>query len=100
MELFIYSQLIHGICNQFLSFYRSKEDGLRKFPMQFVPVLIYAYLNSVAMGDKKGCRSVETLLICIYNSEITAEDGSPKVVSFRLPVLAQASIYHEVSVCQ
>ncbi|XP_055917940.1 hyccin isoform X1 [Eupeodes corollae] len=90
-----YPELIHGICNQFLSFYRSNEDGLKKFPMQFVPVLIYVYLNSVAMGDKKGCRSVETLLICIYNSEITAEDGTPKVVSFRLPLLAHASIYHE-----
>ena len=48
------------------------------------------------MGDKKGCRSIETLLICIYNIEVSADDGSPKVVSFRMPVLAQASIYHEV----
>lgn len=35
------------------------------------------------------------LLIVIYNIEISNEDGQPRVVSFRMPVLAQASIYHE-----
>lgn len=87
--------LVHEVCHQFLSFYRSTEEGLRKFPLQFIPVLIYAYLNSVAMGDKKSSRSVETLLICIYNAEVSTEDGSPRVVSFRMPILAQASVYHE-----
>lgn len=65
--------------------------------MQFIPTLIYIYLNSVAMGDKKNCRSVETLLISIYNVEVSTEDGYPKIVSFRMPILAQASIYHEVN---
>lgn len=90
-----YKDLIYPVCNQLCSFYRSNEVELRRFTLQFVPILIYLYLNSVAMGDKKGCRSIETLLICIYNIEVSAEDGSPKVVSFRMPVLAQASIYHE-----
>lgn len=60
-----------------------------------MPTLIYIYLNSVAQGDKKSCRSVETLLISVYNIEITNDDGQAKTVSFRMPVLAQASIYHE-----
>lgn len=33
----------------------------------------------------------------LYNFEVVDESGKPKVVSFRLPSLAQASIYHEVS---
>uniref|UniRef100_A0AAG5DHA6 Uncharacterized protein n=1 Tax=Anopheles atroparvus TaxID=41427 RepID=A0AAG5DHA6_ANOAO len=90
-----YKDLIHPICNQLCNFYRSNEVELRRFTLQFVPMLIYLYLNSVALGDKKGCRSIETLLICIYNIEVSSEDGSPKVVSFRMPVLAQASVYHE-----
>lgn len=68
---------------------------MKKFTLQFVPTLIYTYLNAVAQGDKKSCRCVETLLLGIYNIEVSHEDGRPKVVSFRMPVLAQASIYHE-----
>lgn len=83
------------MCNQFFSFYRSNEAKLKSFTLQFVPTLIYTYLNAVAQGDKKSCRSVETLLLGIYNIEVSTDDGQPKVVSFRMPVLAQASIYHE-----
>lgn len=90
-----YKDLIYPVCNQLCNFYRSNEIELRRFTLQFVPMLIYLYLNSVALGDKKGCRSIETLLICIYNIEVSSDDGSPKAVSFRMPVLAQASIYHE-----
>lgn len=87
--------MLHSICQQFYSFYRSAEIDLRKFTLQFVPSLIYIYLNSVAHGDKKSCRSVETLLVSIYNIEISNDDGTQKCVSFRMPVLAQASIYHQ-----
>ncbi|XP_059614272.1 hyccin isoform X1 [Phlebotomus argentipes] len=90
-----YSDLLHSICNQFYSFYKSSETELRRFTLQFVPILIYNYLNAVSQGDKKSCRSVEMLLLVIYNIEISNEDGQPRVVSFRMPVLAQASIYHE-----
>uniref|UniRef100_A0A6B2E619 Putative beta-catenin-tcf/lef signaling pathway component drctnnb1a n=1 Tax=Phlebotomus kandelakii TaxID=1109342 RepID=A0A6B2E619_9DIPT len=90
-----YSDLLHSICNQFYSFYKSNETELRRFTLQFVPILIYNYLHAVSQGDKKSCRSVEMLLLVIYNIEISSEDGQPRVVSFRMPVLAQASIYHE-----
>lgn len=90
-----YPDLIHSICNQFHRFYLSNEENLKRFTLQFIPVLICMYLTSVALGDKKSCRSVETLLITVYNVEVSTEDGSQKIVSFRMPVLAQASIYHE-----
>lgn len=90
-----YPDLVHAVCNQLHSFYRSSSSELRQFALQFVPVLIYIYLASIAQGERKSTRSIETLLISIYNYEISNADGQPKVVSFRMPVLAQASIYHE-----
>lgn len=86
---------MHSICNQLFSYYRSNEPELKRFTLQFVPTLIYTYLNAVAQGDKKSCRSVETLLLGMYNIEVSTDDGQPKVISFRMPVLALASIYHE-----
>lgn len=35
------------------------------------------------------------MLLCIYNIDVVTDDGKPKVISFRMPILAQASIYHE-----
>lgn len=90
-----HESLVHDICQQLLAFYRSTEKTLQKFPLQFIPVLIYTYLRAVAGGDKKGVRSLETLLICIYNGEVSTDDGSPRIVQFRMPILAQASVYHE-----
>lgn len=87
--------MLHSICDQLFSYYRSNEAELKRFTLQFVPTLIYTYLNAVAQGDKKSCRCIETLLLGMYNIEVSHEDGRAKVVSFRMPVLAQASIYHE-----
>ncbi|XP_030371814.1 hyccin [Scaptodrosophila lebanonensis] len=91
-----HESLVHDICQQLLSFYRAPEVVLHKFPLQFIPVLIYTYLHAVAAGDKKASRGVETLLICIYNGEVSTDDGGQKVVAFRMPILAQASVYHEM----
>ncbi|XP_052839578.1 hyccin [Drosophila gunungcola] len=88
--------MVHDICQQLLAFYRSPELTLHKFPLQFIPVLVYTYLHSVAGGDKKAARGVETLLICIYNGEVSTDDGGQRVVAFRMPILAQTSVYHEV----
>lgn len=90
-----HESLVQDICQQLLAFYRSTEKSLQKFPLQFIPVLIYTYLHAVAGGDKKGVRSLETLLICIYNGEVSTADGGERVVQFRMPILAQASVYHE-----
>ncbi|KAJ8879875.1 hypothetical protein PR048_020492 [Dryococelus australis] len=48
-----YPDLIDPVCNQLFSFYRSQEAELQRFTLQFLPTLIYVYLNSVAHGDKK-----------------------------------------------
>lgn len=90
-----YPDLIHAVCNQLHSFYRSHLPELRRVALQFVPNFIYIYLAAIAQGERKSTRSIETLLISIYNYEISNEDGQPKVVSFRMPVLAQPSMYHE-----
>lgn len=63
--------------------------------MQFFPNLIYLYLNGVACGEKQNFRYIETLLLCCYNIEVCSENGMLRSVSYRMPVLAQASIYHE-----
>lgn len=47
------------------------------------------------MGEKQHFRCVETLILCAYNIEVCNEKGLLKTVSYRMPVLAQASIYHE-----
>ncbi|KAM3963468.1 PI4KA lipid kinase complex subunit hyccin isoform 1-T2 [Aphomia sociella] len=88
-------QMLENVCTQLFSFYRSKEVELQRFTLQFVPTLVYSYLSSVAQGNKKNYRCIETLLIGLYNFEVVDESGKPKVVSFRLPSLAQPSIYHE-----
>lgn len=64
--------------------------------LQFIPNFIYLYLNAVSTpGEKQNYRCVETLLLCAYNIEVCSEKGLLKSVSYRMPVLAQASIYHE-----
>nr|CAD7462886.1 unnamed protein product [Timema tahoe] len=102
-----YQELIDPVCNQLFGFYRSREAEL-----QSVSILelikekqphpwLHGLRHYSWIGDDKGsfcsdsCRSVETLLIGLYNLEVVNENGQPKVVSFRLPSLAQASIYHE-----
>lgn len=86
----------YKICNQFHNFYKSGVTELRRFTLQFLPIIVYNYLNAVSQGDKRGSRHIETLLISVYNIEISNDDDSkPKVISFRMPILAQASIYHE-----
>jgi len=44
----------------------------------------------------QSCRSLETLLIGLYNLEVVDKSGQQKAISFRLPSLAMLSIYHEV----
>ncbi|GBP30486.1 Hyccin [Eumeta japonica] len=90
-----HEKVLEDVCMQLFSFYRSRETELQRFTLQFIPTLIYIYLSSVAREDKKTCRCIETLLISLYNFEVVDEEGKPKVVAFRLPSLAQASIYHE-----
>lgn len=88
-------QLLHPICIQLYNFYRSNENELKCFTLQFIPDFIYLYLNAVATGEKTAFRCVETLVLCVYNIEVCNDKGLFKSVSYRMPILAQASIYHE-----
>ncbi|XP_011148254.1 hyccin isoform X5 [Harpegnathos saltator] len=90
-----YSELMDTVCNQLYNFYRSREIELQRFTLQFLPTLIYIYLNSAAHGDIKSCRSLETLLIGLYNLEVVDKSGQQKAISFRLPSLAMLSIFHQ-----
>jgi hypothetical protein len=65
---FVFFQLIDRVCNQLFEFYRSREIELQRFTLQFLPTLIFVYLNSVAHGDKKVNLSNNKsiiLLICV-----------------------------------
>lgn len=84
-----------SVCDVLFKYYRSSEPELKQFTLQFLPQILYTYLNAVAYSDKKTSRIVETLVIGIYNLEIVDDNGQAKVLSFRLPSLAQSSIYHE-----
>jgi len=90
-----YANFVDPVCNTLFSFYHSKEIELQKFTLIFLPTLIYVYLNAVSHGEKKSCRGVEALLIGLYNLEAIDDKSISLHVSFRLPSLAQASIYHE-----
>lgn len=83
------------VCGVLFKYYRLGEDELKRFTLQFLPQVLYTYLNSVAHADKKTSRVMEALLIGIYNLEVVDENGQSRVISFRLPSLAQSSIYHE-----
>ena len=78
---------------------------------------MYAYLSGIAQGDKKvlshyqcvmmgntinlfflqDVGSIQTFLLAVYNIEAGEEAQSPKSHSFRVPNIAQPSIYHEVN---
>lgn len=68
---------------------------MKCFTLQFIPNFIYLYLNAVSLGEKQTYRCVETLILCAYNIEVCSEKGLLKSVSYRMPILAQPSMYHE-----
>nr|CAI5829524.1 unnamed protein product [Callosobruchus analis] len=88
------NNLIDGICQQLLNFYRSGEPHLKKFTMQFIPSLAFLHLSD------KTQTSVETLLVSLYNLEVIDSKGQPRTVSFRIPSIAQSSIYHDSSMLE
>ncbi|CAB0012474.1 unnamed protein product [Nesidiocoris tenuis] len=89
------NHLVDNVCTTLFGFYRSKEIELKRFTLVFLPTLIYVYLNAVAHGEKKTCRGIEALLVGLYNLEAVDESCQAQNISFRLPSLAQASLYHE-----
>ncbi|XP_059475571.1 hyccin [Neocloeon triangulifer] len=90
-----YAESIELVVGQLYSFYQSQNKSLQSYTLQFLPSLVFVCLNCVAHGDKQTCPTVETLLLGMYNQELLDKSGKPRVFSFRIPSLAQASVYHE-----
>ncbi|XP_071507201.1 hyccin-like [Diadema antillarum] len=82
-----------SVCSQLYEFYRSGHLELKRFCIQFTPLLIWQYLRSIAMQENIG--RVESLLLGIYNLEVVEADGTAKAEVFTIPTLARPSIYHE-----
>ncbi|RXN03176.1 protein FAM126B isoform X1 [Labeo rohita] len=92
------SELLEPVCHQLFELYRSSENCLRRFTLQFLPELMWVYLRR----DRHSSGCIEALLLGIYNLEIVDKDGNSKLLSFMIPSLSKPSIYHEchcVCVC-
>ncbi|KAG8186061.1 hypothetical protein JTE90_005414 [Oedothorax gibbosus] len=90
-----HEEFLEPICNQFFSFYRSREENLQNFARQYIPSLIGLYLSSVSKGNRKNVFCVEVVLLGIYNLEVLEPSGKSASTSFRIPLLSKPSIYHE-----
>ncbi|XP_051532124.1 protein FAM126B-like isoform X1 [Myxocyprinus asiaticus] len=91
------SELLAPVCHQLFELYRSSEEGLRRFTLQFLPELIGVYLHHSACRERYRNGCVEALLLGIYNLEIVDGKGNGKLLSFTIPTLSKPSIYHEPS---
>uniref|UniRef100_A0A8D0GGN7 Hyccin PI4KA lipid kinase complex subunit 1 n=1 Tax=Sphenodon punctatus TaxID=8508 RepID=A0A8D0GGN7_SPHPU len=91
------SELLEPVCHQLFEFYRSGEEQLLRFMLQFLPELIWCYLAVSANRDLQSSGCIEALLLGVYNLEIVDKQGHSKVLSFTIPSLSKPSVYHEPS---
>ncbi|KAB1276501.1 Hyccin, partial [Camelus dromedarius] len=89
--------LLEPVCHQLFEFYRSGEEQLLRFTLQFLPELIWCYLAVSASRNVHSSGCIEALLLGVYNLEIVDKQGHSKVLSFTIPSLSKPSVYHEVS---
>lgn len=89
-----YTEMLQPLCDLIYTIYRNSELEFKQFGLQFLPSLINIYfVNTTSGADKQNYDCLETLLLGIYNLEISEENNKAK--SFRVPSLAQNSIYHD-----
>ncbi|XP_025065799.1 hyccin isoform X2 [Alligator sinensis] len=91
------SELLEPVCHQLFEFYRSGEEQLLRFTLQFLPELMWCYLAVSANRDLQSSGCIEALLLGVYNLEIVDKEGHSKVLSFTIPSLSKPSVYHEPS---
>ncbi|KAF7658006.1 hypothetical protein LDENG_00019270 [Lucifuga dentata] len=91
------NELLEPVCHQLFELYRSSEDRLRRFTLQFLPELVWVYLHITSSRDRQSNGCIEALLLGIYNLEIVDKDGNSKLLYFTIPSLSKPSIYHEPS---
>lgn len=93
-------QLLESICNELYSYYRSDDQQLRLFCLSFIPTLIGVHIiqyNNNILSERHKYRSIDVLLLGIYNLEVVDSDGQLKCRTFRLASLSKPSLYHEPS---
>ncbi|XP_076374226.1 hyccin-like isoform X2 [Tachypleus tridentatus] len=88
-------EFLEQVCHQLFSFYRSREEELQRFTLQYIPTIIGVYLCAVAKAERVSFHVVEVLLLGIYNLEVINSEEEPAVQNFRLPSVSKPSIYHE-----
>uniref|UniRef100_A0A8C4ZBQ6 Protein FAM126B n=1 Tax=Gadus morhua TaxID=8049 RepID=A0A8C4ZBQ6_GADMO len=91
------NELLEPVCHQLFELYRSTEDRLRRFTLQFLPELVWVYLRVTASRDRQSNGCIEALLLGMYNLEIVDKDGNSRLLSFTIPSLSKPSVYHEPS---
>ncbi|NXX88727.1 HYCCI protein, partial [Centropus bengalensis] len=91
------SELLEPVCHQLFEFYRSGEEQLLRFTLQFLPELMWCYLAVSASRNSQSSGCIEALLLGVYNLEIVDKEGNSKVLSFTIPSLSKPSVYHEPS---
>lgn len=64
---FLPIKLLEPVCHQLFELYRSSEDRLRRFTLQFLPELVWVYLRITASRDRQSNGCIEALLLGIYN---------------------------------
>ena len=85
------------LCNLLFTFYRSSEDSKKKFAIAFVPLLIELHLRFLKNGRESRHKSIDVILLGIYNLEVVDEDGNSIERKFRIPTLSKPSVFHEAS---
>ncbi|XP_032091277.1 hyccin isoform X2 [Thamnophis elegans] len=90
-------KLLEPVCHQLFEFYRSGEELLLQFTLQFLPQLIWCYLAVSASKDLQSSGCIEALLLGVYNLEIVDKQGNSRILSFTIPSLSKPSVYHEPS---
>jgi len=89
-------ELLEPLCDLLFTIYRmgkNGEKGYRKFTIQFIPNLVYLYLQNYSEKHEFSC--LETLLISIHNIEQSDAEHSRK--SFKVPSIGTSSIYHDAN---
>ena len=53
--------------------------------------------SGVGGSNRKICKTIDTFLLSLYNSEVADRAGQPHSAQIRLPNLMQSSLYHDCS---
>ena len=89
--------MLESICKQLFVLYNSKDVRLRTFVWAFIPTVIGGHLiHSMKASTRTRFQCTDILLLCVYNQEIIAPDGTLVHRTFRVPQLNKSSVYHEM----